>query len=603
MMADGDPIGGAAAAIAERLAAGDAAAESAPATGPFAVTGLHGNSATLVEIDVARGVGAAGISLVSRDRQARASFTPPAGEKLIVPLPDGDYLVAARLAASADRRPDGAPSRRFLVSAGRAFGYAMPMPLPAFPAAHPALDAAVPVLKRLAYTGSVDGAARLVVEWSSGSAVHCLCIRSPLWGAHWLPYAIPVGGALCLRDGVYEIRAAALATDGKRRSGWSDVTEFVTAEGRLAAPPCGGGELLDWLAVKPGWRADDGVELHLEGTDCSTVAVRLRWQAAGAAAGLRYVIAYRPVGGGDWQTAIATDPEHTLRLQPGRYRIRICAVDDLVFLRSEFYGECIVTVSASDPPAVTHGAAPPVSDASAAAWVALPPGEASPGPDLAEFIARPVSSWADGRDPVAIDLNALAYGRSPQGGRQDADVAVTRALLRGLAPDQMAAAGDYFLRTGQLENARRIFEALGRRYRGVDFAQLRCAQLAAIGGRGDEARELLRMALSAPRNGPARSPGPAALPEARVQRALRAANAKTDRLIARTGSLQDALQEMPALRFKAQQYDRLTRELPVLRYKAKRYDEAKGRLTGGRQRGVVRLFRRLSVRLVGRRPH
>jgi hypothetical protein len=578
----------------------------------FAITGLEGNAPTLVEIAAAPDTGVVEIVILSRDRRAHAAFTPAEGEPLIVPLAAGDYLLVAR--PTPGSRANRAIRRRILVDAGRAYGYDLPLPLAALPAARPDLDAAAPALTRLAYTGSVDRSARLVVAWSSESAALCLCIRSPQWGEEWLPYAISSAAAFCLCDGAYEIRAAQLAEDGTRLGAWSDVTELVIAEGRLAAAPSeGGGDVLDWIGAKRGWRPDGITELHAAGSAGGKVAVRLAWQAAASAAGLRYVIAYRRDSGGEWETAIAACPEQTLWLAPGRYRVRICAVDDAVFLRSEFFAEGVITVSASDSPVLRPA---DVADASVG-WRPLPEAGASMDTEqdaaLQEFIAGPISGLAAGQARSAVDLTALAYG---QPGGHSADIAVARALARGvLAPDQMAAAGDYFLRAGRLDTARQVFEELGRRYRGVDYAQLRCAQLAAISGRGNEARELLTLALLPAKDDPTRSQtlgsavSKAARDHARVrQQAARDATASADLVAARQSAPDNKapqyaalLEELPALRFKAQQYDRLMRELPTLRYKARLYDEAKSGRTAGRGNGVVQRLRRWSARLPGLR--
>lgn len=609
----------------ERPHAAPAPPTGVPQIEELAVTGLAGNATTLVEIRATSNAGIAEIGIVSRDRHAQAGFTPAAGEQLMVPLAVGDYLVMARPAGSARSKPP--ICRRVLIDAGRVYGYGMPRPLSALPAAHPGLESAAPVLTRLASTGSVGGAARLVVEWSAGSAAHCLCIRSPQWGEEWLPYAIPSAAAFCLSDGAYEIRAALLAEGGIRLGAWSEVSELVIAEGRLAASPSSGGNVLDWIGVKRDWRPDGTPEIHPAGAVASKVggkvAIRLTWQGAASAGGVRHIIAYRRESGGEWETAIAASSEQTLELAPGRYRLRICAVDDVVFLRSEFFAECVVTVSASDSPVLTPAGAAAAPDASIA-WMPLPERESSAyaaqEDALREFIARPISALAAEQALSAVDLNRLAYGRSPHPDGPDADIAVARAVAQGgLPPDQMAAAGDYFLRAGRLDTARHLFEELGRRYRGVDYAQLRCAQLAAICGRGEEARELLTLALLPAKDNPTRSQTlgsavpKAARDRARVQQqAAREATATADLPTTPAGSRQTApenklpqyaalLEEMAALRFKAQQYDRLMREVPTLRGKAKRYDEAKGERAAGRGSGVVRRLRRWSRRLAGLR--
>jgi hypothetical protein len=585
------------------------------------VTGLQGNATTLIEIAAGPQTGIAEVIIVSRDRHAQAAFTTGAGERLMVPLAAGDYLVRARFAAHDASRSNGGLCRRVLVDAGRAYGYGMPRALAVLPTAHPDLDATAPVLTRLAYAGRVGGAARLVVAWSPGSAAHCLCIRAPHWGEQWLPYAIPSAAAFCLSDGAYEIRAARLAEDGTRLGAWSEIIGLVIAEGRLAAPPStGGGDVLDWIGLKRVWRPDGTVELRSDGGVDGRVAVKLTWSDAASVAGLRYLIAYRPESGGEWKTVTAGCPEQTLQFAPGRYRIRICAVDDLVFLRSEFFAESVVTVSAADSLVLTPADAAAALDGSVS-WLPLPEDGASSdvGRDdaLPEFIARPISALAGEQE---INLNALVYGQSPRPEGQNSDIVVARALAEGGLPaDQMAAAGDFFLRAGQLETARHVFEELGRRYRGVDYAQLRCAQLAAISGRGDEARELLTLALLPAKDDPIRSQTlgsavpKAARDRARIQQQVARDTAATaDLPTARTATEQSApenkapkyaalIEELPALRFKAQQYDRLMREVPTLRYKAKLYDESKGGRGAGRGNGVVQRLRRWSGRLPGLR--
>jgi hypothetical protein len=372
---------------------------------------------------------------------------------------------------------------RFLVYAGRAYGYGMPTPLAAIPPEKPGSDAAAPSLTRLAYAGrGSDDAAQLVFQWAPPGAAQCLCIRSPLWGGQWLPYAAPAAGAAFrLTDGAYEVRAAQLADDRTRVGAWSPVTAFTIAEGHLAA---------------------------------------------GA-------------------------------------------------------------VSTSDPPVLTQMAAP-AADAPVA-WVPLSPGA------FAEFVASPVSTLAAGQDLSAVDLYALAYSPAPPPSGRSADIAVCRALAQGdLAADQMAAAGDYFVRAGRIDTARHIFEELGRRYRGADFALLRCAQLEAFAGHGAEARELLQLALLPPKDDPTRSQSIGSpVPQATEHR---------ETVQPPPPGAPESKAQLAALRFKAQQYDRLLRELPTLRAKAKRYDEAQGRSAPGRRNGVAQLLRRLSGRLPGLRP-
>jgi hypothetical protein len=220
------------------------------------------------------------------------------------------------------------------------------------------------------------------------------------------------------------------------------------------------------------------------------------------------------------------------------------------------------------------------------AWMPLSHGA------FTEFVMTPVSTLAAGEDLSAVDLCALAYGPAPQPDACNADIVVSRALAQGdLTADRMAAAGDYFVRAGRIDSARHVFEELGRRYRGADFALLRCAQLEALCGRHAEARESLQLALLPPKDDPTRS-----------QRIGAAAKEAPEAAPALPPGTPENKAQLAALRFKAQQYDRLMHELPALRAKAKRYDEAQGKAAGGRRKGVAQLLRRWSDRLPGLRP-
>jgi hypothetical protein len=462
-------------------AASSAVLDAAAPAGPPTVTRLAEDATALVEIAAVVPAGVGQIVIVSRARQAQACLTAIGGERLTVPLASGDYLVAALPQPDAAVRPHTVFGR-FLVYAGRAYGYGMPTPLADIPPTQAGSGTAPPRLARLAYAGrSSDGMSQLVLQWTPAGATQCLCIRSPQWGGQWLPYATPlVGGAFRLLDGAYEVRAAHLAEDRTRLGAWSEVTAFTIAEGHLAA------------------------------------------------------------GG----------------------------------------------VSTSDSPLLAQMAAP-VADASVA-WVPLSPGA------FTEFVMTPVSTLAAGQDLSAVDLCAMAYGRAAQPDGCNADIVVSRALAQGdLAADRMAAAGDYFVRAGRIDSARHVFEELGRRYRGADFALLRCAQLEALSGRHAEARELLQLALLPPKDDPTRSQRVGAPPK----EAPEAAQALSP------GTPENKAQ-LAALRFKAQQYDRLMHELPALRAKAKRYDEAQGKAAGGQRKGkgVAQLLRRWSDRLPGLRP-
>ncbi len=544
-----------------------------PKPADFSVVGLQGNSTTLVRLSCGSHGGSTGFLIVSRERRAQASLKAASGGEVIAALEPGDYLVEAKRTSPAGAPPAVSASRRILVHAGRAYSYEVPRALPAVPRENvtgSAGSAAPPSLRRLAYLGAADGAARIVADWSTDGA-QCVCIRSRRWGEHWLPYRVGSSAVvLCLLDGAYELRAAKLGDDGSRAGRWSDVVELVVAEGRLAAAPSiAAGALVDWLDVRVGWRPRGAVNVEFRAIDDNNVSVRIAWDPVGGPSGIRYLICYRAEHAGRWENMICEDTEHTLSLAPGLYRIRVCAVDDVVFLRSEFFGETMVSLAISDAPVTLHDLSSSLIDASPG-WEPL----ANPSADpehrdharFAEFEAVDIALLSGEPSPTGLDLNAVLCGRSREVGERGRDIAVTREFARGLTRNQMAAAGDYLFCTGQIDDARLVFEEFGRQFRGVDFARLRLGQVASVSGSGIEASDLLSLADTA----------------------LRAATAKVNELTMQlaVAKLGTAAEELRSLRHKAQQYDELIRDLPALRDKAPRHKDLKDQLSARRSKAA-----------------
>jgi hypothetical protein len=379
---------------------------------------------------------------------------------------------------------------RFLIYAGNVYAYELPGALDAIPVAQPSDDIEVPRLRKLAYAGrNTDGLAQIAIEWSGGRMACCLCIRSAAWSDYWLPYTVPSQAtAFQLGDGAYAIRAAWLGEDGECASAWSDIIEFSIAEGRLASPASEPAELIDRLEVKPNWRPRPTLTARLLDTVAGKQQVVLAWDAPASNRPVRYLVSYCAENDAEWITAIAVNPNHILKLAGGEYWIRICTVDDLVSVRSEFFGEVRLILSDTDvhlddTQSLSGMTATwmPLSDQN---WIEMVSDDANRLPSL------PASG--DGED--AADFRALL---SQSNGQGSAINIIRQLATTNRSVKQLAAAGDYFFLTGQHETARRIFQQIGRQFRGIDFSQLRLAQLAAARGNLKEADELLNAAQKA----------------------------------------------------------------------------------------------------------
>jgi hypothetical protein len=580
---------------------------------------LHGNTAILVQIrwDADR-LGDTG-SIISLEHRSRAPIKATSGG-MTLPLAPGEYALYPAGLPCQGQPPGTMRGRRFLVDGGRVYAYDRLRPLALIPDEGVQIPRDPPMEGRLAYAGSIDGAARIIVEWTTAPGPHCLCLRSKEWGEHWLPFALDGSTAgLCLFDGAYEVRLARLTEDEAARGPWSNRIAFSVAEGRLAIAPDGAADALyDGLMVRGGWRLQTDLDVAGVVREDGTVLADLRWDPAGSD-DLRYLVAFLPEFAERWTVALTDRPEHRLVLAAGRYRTRLCAIDDAVLWRSEFFGEKVIEVSRSEPAIAMLDPAPsPLEEV--LGWEPLPQADEA----AAEFDAvllglthEPLSPLVDQAhtvDPERLSFRDLTHQRAHPGG----EIAATRKFAaRRLEPPDIAAVGEFFLQIGDLSNARLAFEAFGRRFRGRDFARLHLAQVAEAEGFRREAHDLWQAGSAAgPKSAPtpalslradaksARSqvkeqerqlPASAASPQradaksARSQvkeqaRQLHASATKISQLedqIALAKQREKQLKEtIGSLRYKARQYEAIRQELPSLRYKARRYDEVRDRLPG-----------------------